>query len=186
MGHVCLQQSDYKQTNKLLGEQVIACFDDHLRTAKLLVFLDDNDDQRDCLGDCLNCGAARGFYWPVRTFKSWPCLTYVHEYVFVGNYDPFIDDFMMTLAHELQHCVQHREHRRFWAANTVAQNVINDLNVHQRRELGIDSWLDVPHEQDACLTAKQITEGLFGPARVAEYVEWKSNRPQTLTTKHVG
>jgi hypothetical protein len=75
---------------------------------------------------------------------------------------------MMTLAHELQHFVQHSEALTIWAVNSVIPQL--------PREVILDSnlqWRDIPTELEARIISKRVAVDLCGPEAVAAYVEGK-------------
>ena len=74
----------------------------------------------------------------------------------------------MTLAHELQHFVQHESAISLWAANSLVPKLPNDVIA----TLGL-TWCDIPHECEARIVSKRIAEGLFGGARTDQHIEAK-------------
>jgi hypothetical protein len=74
----------------------------------------------------------------------------------------------LTLAHELQHFVQHRDQRRLWAANSLIPNLTNATI----EELGL-RWCDLPHEREARIVSKKVAEKLFGTEAVRSFIDVK-------------
>jgi len=102
---------------------------------RLLCFLDDEDWRA---FKAQNGAANRGFYAPVRAVHPHWLIAprYLLETVFVDG-APAFDDFVyfhgttcagdialtMTLAHELQHFIQHADRTSLWAANSLVPNL---------------------------------------------------------------
>ena len=59
----------------------------------------------------------------------------------------------MTLAHELQHFIQHSQQTRLWAANSL----IPKLKKATIRALGL-RWCDIPHEREARIVSSRYLE----------------------------
>ena len=72
----------------------------------------------------------------------------------------------MTLAHELQHSIQHAADRDIWAYNTL----VMQLPKTRIRELGL-TWQDVPTEREARIVAKRACELILGVEPTADYIE---------------
>jgi len=169
---------------KSLAERVIKHFASSL-SCRMLCFLDDQDASV----VRLDRGAAnRGFYLPVD--ENVP-LNWLPEYVTsrvyvddgVSMFFPRVVDeliylhgttcaddvgLVLTLAHELQHAVQHGKARNIWAVNTLVtgldRKIITKLNL---------SWSDIPIELDARLVSKRVAEGLFGAKLVCAHIDKK-------------
>jgi hypothetical protein len=75
----------------------------------------------------------------------------------------------MTVAHELQHCIQHTSVPHLWAASAL----IPQLSKSAIKTLGL-RWSDVPHEREARIIAKKIAQGLFGEERVMQHIVTKA------------
>lgn len=153
---------------------------------RLLCFLDDEDWHA---FKARNGAANRGFYAPVRAgHPHWRIAPrYILDSVFTDGAAAF-DDFVylhgttcaedialtMTLAHELQHFVQHADHTRLWAANSLVPN----LHKTAIAALGL-RWCDVPHEREARIVSKRTAEELFGPDAVRKHIEARIANPVT-------
>jgi hypothetical protein len=73
-----------------------------------------------------------------------------------------------TLAHELQHSIQHAKVRKLWATNSLVgrldKKVVDALNLN---------WCDIPTELEARIVSKRVGESLFGEERVSQYIDRK-------------
>ncbi len=133
-------------------------------------------------------GAAnRGFYAPLREgpLPNWPDymrnvilvdptrgtsrlreLAFRHVIYLHGGTCSTDVGLTMTLAHELQHFVQHDKAPHLWAVNTLVTRLPRDI---------IDAlalkWCDIPHEREARIVAKRTAEALHGAEAVGRYVE---------------
>jgi hypothetical protein len=72
----------------------------------------------------------------------------------------------MTLAHELQHSIQHEIDFNTWAFNTL----IFGLRPETTAACGLQ-WEDIPTERDARIVAKRVTETLVGREKTDLYIE---------------
>lgn len=72
----------------------------------------------------------------------------------------------MSLAHELQHSIQHGLDPQTWAWNTLPNNLCDDTIA----ALGLQ-WKDIPIEYEARVVAKRATESLLGFDRTVQYIE---------------
>lgn len=72
----------------------------------------------------------------------------------------------MTLAHELQHSIQHERDFTTWAFNTL----IPSLHHKKLAAVGL-LWQDIPIERDARIVAKRAAETLVGPEKTMSYIE---------------
>jgi hypothetical protein len=74
----------------------------------------------------------------------------------------------MTLAHELQHAIQHANARRVWAVNGLVpqlhKTVIATLNLQ---------WADIPIERETRIVSKRVAVHFYGEQRVAQYIDEK-------------
>jgi hypothetical protein len=74
----------------------------------------------------------------------------------------------MTLAHELQHSIQHANTRKVWAINGLVpqlhKTVIAALNLQ---------WADIPIERETRIVSKRVVFHLFGEQRVTQYIDEK-------------
>jgi hypothetical protein len=156
-----------------------------LPSSRLLCFLDDDDPQalRREYGS-----ANRGGYMPIH--DNIPLVNlpgYVTDCIFVddGVSIPFprvVDGLIylygstcannvgltMTLAHELQHAIQHANVRKVWAVNGLVPNlgrkIIDALKL---------TWVDIPIEREARIVSKRAALYLFGEQRVNRYIDEK-------------
>jgi len=74
----------------------------------------------------------------------------------------------MTLAHELQHFIQHSDQIHLWAANSL----VPKLKKTTLRTMGL-RWCDIPHEREARIVSKRIAEQVFGAELVRQYIDDK-------------
>jgi len=147
--------------------------------SRVLCFLDDNDTPalRREFGE-----ANRGVYVPINentNLGAWP--PYVTSSMFDAGV-PAIDDFIylsgstsadeialtMTLAHELQHAIQHANASKLWAVNSLVSHLhrstITDLNL---------KWTDIPIEVEARIVSKRVAVMFFGEQRVQHHIDGK-------------
>lgn len=170
-----------KRRRELLARRVVDCLHE-LPNRRLLCFLDDEEWQsfKDVTGV-----ANRGFYRPIKvpdpSWRRWNTPLYIVERLMVDNH-PVFDDFIylhgstwssdigltMTLAHELQHFIQHSEQAKLWAANSL----IPKLKKATIRALGL-RWCDIPHEREARIVSKRTAEQIFGAELVRQYIDGK-------------
>jgi hypothetical protein len=166
-----------------IAQRVLARFVDSLPTSRLLCFLDDDDPS----GLKLAFGASnRGLYGPIydsTPMADWP--EYVTNCIFfddgVSLLRPrVIDDLVyvygsawtsaagvtMTLAHELQHVIQHTNIHKLWAVNSLIRQLPKTMIEHLRLE-----WADIPIEREARIVAKRIALDLCGEQAVTAYIE---------------
>jgi hypothetical protein len=139
-----------------VARRVLDYFGSCLPTSRLLCFLDDTDAP----GLKLDYGVAnRGGYLPVHDNIPLPSLPeYVTSCIFIddGISFPFprvMDDLVylhgstcnddvgltITLAHELQHAIQHATMRKVWAVNGLAAQLRRETIVAVKL-----TWADVP------------------------------------------
>jgi hypothetical protein len=138
------------------AQTVITHFRTQFSDARLLCLLDDDDWQ--ALKHEVGI-ANRGFFFHVREGPlPWllGALGYVQELLLVDGQRAF-DDFIylhgsscsnplsltLTLAHELQHFVQHESALDLWAANSLIPQLPTVIGA-----LGL-AWCDIPHECEA-------------------------------------
>jgi hypothetical protein len=81
----------------------------------------------------------------------------------------------MSLAHELQHAIQHSKAREMWAVNSL---VANDLSRETIQNLGLE-WADIPIEVEARIVSKRVAECFFGEPRVREFIDKHIAQPAT-------
>lgn len=75
----------------------------------------------------------------------------------------------MTLAHELQHAIQHDQARKVWAVNSLIRclpTAVDDLKLE---------WADIPIERDARIVAKRVALDLHGEQLVRGYIDKRSS-----------
>ena len=160
-------------------DQVITHLDfpDHIR---LLCFLDDKNDAK--LVNALG-GSNRGFCLPLKTFyaqqprfrpfalpdrveklisfddanePNYDNLVYLH-----GSVTKSRPAFIMTLAHELQHALQHANHFELWRDNTIMAT--------ERGNLGAD-YANGPHEREAMLVSRRVATQICGRQDIESYM----------------
>jgi hypothetical protein len=74
----------------------------------------------------------------------------------------------MTLAHELQHAIQHANERKWWALSSLVSRLLGDSRLHD--DLGV-VWGDIPIELEARIISKRVAESLFDKERVTNYID---------------
>jgi hypothetical protein len=167
------------------AQRVLDYFDGCLPSSRLLCFLDDDDPP--ILKQVFGV-ANRGVYGPINDstpLADWP--EYVSGYILVDDgvslfYPRVIDDLVylygstcanevgltMTLAHELQHAIQHANARKVWAVNGLVpqlpKTVIAALNLQ---------WADIPIERETRVVSKRVAVHFFGKERVRQYIDEK-------------
>ncbi len=176
-----------KSHRQTVAQRVIDYFGSSLPNSKLLCFLDDEDPAslRDDRGP-----ANRALYGPIHNvadLEGWP--TYVRECIYptdrFGGHSRgrVIDDLIylygntcaedmsltISLAHELQHAIQHSKKRELWAVNSL---VANDLSRDIIEALGL-GWADIPIEVDARTVSKGVAESFFGEELVRQHIDKK-------------
>jgi len=72
----------------------------------------------------------------------------------------------MTLAHELQHTIQHANMRQVWAVNALVNEL--DRTIIQTMKL---EWKDVPTEREARIVSKRAALQLHGEKPVEQYID---------------
>lgn len=161
---------------------VVSQFGLCLPSSRVLCFLDDEDPSslKQAFG-----AANRGLSGPVKDgddLSVWP--DYVQKCVFVDDdVYPYtrrvIDQLIylhgstcsdevsltMTLAHELQHAIQHDTVRKVWAVNSLIRRLPTAVD-----ELKLE-WADIPIERDARIVAKRVALDLHGEQPVREYID---------------
>jgi hypothetical protein len=173
---------------EIAAERVLAKFGDQIAKSDVLCFLDDRDWKpfKDRFGT-----ANRGFYGPLTEapLPGWPdylrALIFIHDTPQPLSRQLAFQDIVylhgttcstevgltITLAHELQHFVQHSHDLETWAANSLASYTLQHvLHISDIEALGM-SWCDIPHEREARIVSKRIAEELFGVEAVREYID---------------
>lgn len=168
-----------------IAKRVIDDFGPSLPSTRLLCFLDDEDPA------ILKGGFGpenRGIYGPIHDstpLATWP--EYVTDCIRVDDnvsfyYPRVVDDLVylygstcddeigltMTLAHELQHTIQHGKARKVWAANSLIRSL--DRKIVKALKL---TWADIPIEHEARIASKRVADGFFGEQRVVQYIDKK-------------
>jgi len=134
-------------------------------------------------------GAAnRGAYGPIKDSTSldiWP--DYVTGCILVDDgisllFPRVIDDLVylygstcanevgltITLAHELQHSIQHAYARRVWAVNSLIPQLPKTAIAALKLQ-----WADIPIERETRIVSKGVAVDFFGEQRVTEYIDEK-------------
>jgi hypothetical protein len=179
------ENSETGTRRRELARRVMERFAAELANSRLLCFLDDQDAPIIRLD---RGPANRGFYAPINdgTPLDW-IPEYVSSRIYVDDgvsvfYTRVVDGLIylhgtacveevglvMTLAHELQHAVQHTKSRKLWALNSL----VNELDRAIIKRLNL-TWADIPIEVDARLVSKRVAEQLFGNERVRSYIDGK-------------
>jgi hypothetical protein len=177
------EDSTLRTQRETIAQRVLARFLDFLPASRLLCFLDDVDSStlKRAFG-----AANRGLYGPIRDstpMPDWP--EYVTNCIFVGGgvsllRPRMIDDLVyiygsawtneagatMTLAHELQHAIQHANVRKLWAVNSLIRHLPKTVIECLRLE-----WADIPIEREARIVAKRIALDLCGERAVIAYIQ---------------
>jgi hypothetical protein len=174
-----------KAQREAAARRVLDYFDGSLPSSRLLCFLDDGDPP---ILKQLFGAANRGVYGAIddsTPLADWP--EYVSTCILVDDgvsllYPRVIDDLVylygstcanevgltMTLAHELQHAIQHANARKVWAANGLVprlhKTVIAALNLQ---------WADIPIERETRIVSKRVAVQFFGEDRVTQYIDEK-------------
>jgi hypothetical protein len=180
-----------KSHREAAAQRVINYFDLCLPDSRLLCFLDDKDPYmlREERGP-----ENRGLYGPIHDntrMLGWPedVTSCIYVYDDVSHISlRVIDDLIylygstcgdevgltMTLAHELQHAIQHSEVRQLWAVNSLIRNlkkkVIDALKL---------TWANIPTEVEARIVSKRVAECFFGEQRIRQYIDRKIEEPIT-------
>jgi hypothetical protein len=182
--HVESGELGVRERITLLANKVISAFEPGLPPASLLCFIDGQEWEALRLERGF---ANRGFY-AVFEYREPPWIDWprrIVERVLIENpragllecpYDHFIYvhqstaatdvGLVMTLAHELQHFIQHQGQPKLWAESTVATSLTREIVT----AYGL-SWADIPIEYEARLVAKRVSELLFGYEAVAGYID---------------
>lgn len=183
--HIKSKDDAVKIQRESAAQRVLSYFGSKLPSSRLLCFLDDEDS---ALVSGERGAANRGLYGPIHDntpMPEWP--EYVTNQIFVDDGKHFwfqrvIDDLIylhgstcanevgltMTLAHELQHAIQHAQTRKVWAVNGLVPNL--DRGIVLALKL---TWADIPTERDARIVSKRASAHLFGEQRVDRYIEEK-------------
>ena len=174
-----------KGHRKMVAQRVLDHLGPCLPNSRALCFLDDEDppELRREHGP-----ANRGGYMVVHDegyLDGWP--SYVRECVCpsdrFGHRTRVIDDLVylygstcadevgltMTLAHELQHAIQHGKERKVWAVNSL---IANDLSRRTIAALKL-KWSDIPIEVEARIVSKHVAESIFDEQRVTHHIDTK-------------
>lgn len=175
-----------KMQREQAAHRVVKCFEANLPlSSRLLCFLNDDDapELRREYGV-----AKRGGYVPLH--DSTPLVNlpdYVRRCILFDDgrsIPPFpriIDDLVylygstcandvgltMTLAHELQHAVQHGKERKLWAVNSlihIPKATVEELELE---------WPDIPTELDARIVGKRVALVLHDEELVNRYIDEK-------------
>jgi hypothetical protein len=186
MDSICLHVTSEDDEVRRHREEIARCVFEHftpklLSRARVICYLDDRDI--DWLKQMWGGLSNRGVHWPIRGQGlndwpqdmwdiiagvdadsgevSWPYASVIYLHGSTCNSDIQL---AMTLAHELQHFVQFTTEQNLWAKNTLLQNLPN-LPRHNLRH-----WFDLPVEVEARVTAKRVTEKLFGHEAVCLHI----------------
>lgn len=176
--------------------RVLNYFGGGLPASRLLCFLDD-DDPSTLKGE--RGSANRGLYGPIHDstpLADWP--DYVTACILADDgislqFPRVIDDLVylygstcanevgltMTLAHELQHVIQHANFRKLWAVN----GLVSQLNKTVIAALKLQ-WADIPIEREARIVSKRVAVHLFDEWRVTQFIDEKIE--EGITQSDVG
>jgi hypothetical protein len=161
------------------AQHVVSHFGLCLPASRVLCFLDDEDPSslKQAFG-----ATNRGLSGTVKDgddLSVWP--DYVQKCMRVGGvllidqliylYGSTCSDevaITMTLAHELQHAIQHDRERKVWAVNSLIRHLptaVDGLKLE---------WADIPIERDARIVAKRVALDLHGEKAVRSYIDRRS------------
>jgi hypothetical protein len=170
-----------RQVRHEIAHRVVGVLHDQLPNETLLCFLDDEDWK------ALRCEASegRGFYSPAPDLDKWPpppqyiedalgkngVVAYQNFVYLFGSTCSIPEGLAMTLAHELQHFIQHGSSKTAWAMGMIASTLLRELEMRQVSEIGVNSWCDVPIERHAWMTGKRVAEAVFGRDAVRKYID---------------
>lgn len=169
-----------------LANRVVAQFNSDVfetSSRRLACFLDDEDatELRGYIGS-----TNRALFAPIdEGCQLWPLFPYyLKTYLMPGDlsvatlqlaFDDLVylhgstcaNDVQLTisLAHELQHFIQHERERPIWAMNGLIQQLIRQTN--NPLEL---VWADIPVEKETRAVSKRIAEELFGVLTVQNHI----------------
>ena len=179
-----------RQVRHEIAHRVVGELHDQLPNETLLCFLDDEDWK------AARCEASdgRGFYIPARDLDRWPppphyiedalgkngVVAYQNFVYLFGSTCSILEGLAMTLAHELQHFMQHRTSKTAWAMGTIASTLLRDLEMRQVSEIGVSSWCDVPIERHAWTTSKRVAEAVLGRDAVRKYIDTRIAAARTV------
>jgi hypothetical protein len=76
----------------------------------------------------------------------------------------------MTLAHELQHAIQHSRARQLWAASSLVHGCAARLAT---MGLKLEACSEIPTEREARIVSKRVAESIFGKERVVKFISNK-------------
>jgi hypothetical protein len=162
-----------------LAQRVVGELRDQLPNESLLCFLDDEDWNAPRNG----VGEACGFYTATRRLDEWPPLRIAEALVKNGSvaYESFVylfgstcsvrEGLAMSVAHELQHFIQHGTSKKAWAIGQIASRLLKELPMPRVNEIGVNSWCDVPIERQAWMTGKRVAEAVLGGEAVRKYID---------------
>jgi hypothetical protein len=170
-----------RQLRQEIARRVVDELRDQLPNETLLCFLDDEDWKAARRA----AGPGRGFYTPARDLNKWPhrpqyvedallkngVVTYQNFIYLFGSTCSVHEGLAMTLAHELQHFIQHGSSKTAWAMGTIASSLLIGLAMRQVNEIGVNSWCDVPIERHAWTTGKRVAEAVLGRDAVRKYID---------------
>ncbi len=161
------------------AQRVASHFGLCLPVSRVLCFLDDQDPSslKRAFG-----AANRGLSGTVKDgddFSIWP--DYVQKWMHADRV-PLVDQLIylygttcsdevgltMTLAHELQHAIQHDRLRKVWAVNSLIRRLptaVDNLKLE---------WADIPIERDARIVSKRVALDLHGEELVRRYIDKRS------------
>ncbi len=174
-----------KAQREAAARRVLDYFGGGLPSSRLLCFLDDGDPP--ILKQVFGV-ANRGVYGPINDstpLADWP--EYVSGCILVDDgvsllYPRVIDDLVylygstcanevgltMTLAHELQHAIQHASARKVWAVNGLVPQLHKTVIAAQKLQ-----WADIPIERETRIVSKRVAVHFFGEKRVTQYIDEK-------------
>lgn len=163
------------------ARRVLSHFGDRLPASRLLCFLDDVDSSliKEKFGP-----DNRGGYVPIHDNTPTGLLPdYVRHHILIDDGGKslrrVVDDLIythgstcanelgltMTLAHELEHAIQHANVRELWALNYLVLWVVPKTM--------IEPWSDIPTERQARIVSKGVAVDFFGEGRVRAHVDQK-------------
>jgi hypothetical protein len=173
------RDSAVKKQRETAAWRVNKYFGKTLPPSRLLCFLDDDDSS--------NLRGERGLYKPICNIADFDGpLSRVKDWVYpsdrYGSPTRVIDDLIylhgrtcadevgltMTLAHEVQHAIQHSSVRELWAVNSLVHQLPSEVCNTLKLE-----WADIPIEREARIVERRAAVHLFDEKRVTNYIDKK-------------
>jgi hypothetical protein len=159
--------SSLKEAQESLCQEVFGWFGSELPERKVICLLDHADTPE---LDSNFGNQFRGFHFPLLesgynilpqriiemisdTFTQkdgFETLIYLHHRALESEIS-----IILTLSHEIQHFIQHGNHKKLWTADSLLRNLSN-----RDSTLGLQKWSDFPSEIDAIVKSKKVAVSL--------------------------